>query len=433
MKKEFEQLNSIQRSQLEVLLKKCKSLSEIAKELNVSRQTIYRELLRNSTTESKDLIGCKYSCINFLECHKGKSSKSTFCPHNCIKYNPGRQDCLKKYPFTCNYCKKRVSCRYLHYYYHAENASYTYHTRISEANNIPKTSFNDIEKINIIVSPLIKKGQSVEAILFNHPEIKHSPLTIRKWINKGYLECKLSELRMTGRRLPSKNYNYSKKHDYQLLSSRKIGHKYTDYLNYVKSNPNALIIQLDTVIGCIDGKYSVLTIEIVKYKFQFGILLKEHTAKAVFDALSNIFNGLIALDNEYGLAMFPYFGELILTDNGPEFDSILSLSESNSNIHVFYCHPLSSFEKGACERNHVLIRYVHYKGWSFDGMTQDDINILFSNINSYPRKTLKGKTPYQCVLEDPYLGKEFLDLIGINKVECDDVILNPSLLKKIKK
>lgn len=43
------------------------------------------------------------------------------------------------------------------------------------------------------------------------------------------------------------------------------------------------------------------------------------------------------------------------------------------------------------------------------------------------------KTPYQCVLEDTRLGKEFLNLINISKVERDDVILNPSLLRKIKK
>ena len=66
-------------------------------------------------------------------------------------------------------------------------------------------------------------------------------------------------------------------------------------------------------------------------------------------------------------------------------------------------------------------------------MNQDDIQKLFSNINSYPRKSLNGKTPYQYVEEDTRFGKEFLDLIGINKIPCDDVILNPSLLKSIKK
>lgn len=73
------------------------------------------------------------------------------------------------------------------------------------------------------------------------------------------------------------------------------------------------------------------------------------------------------------------------------------------------------------------------KGWSFDSLEQKDIDLLFSHINSYPRKSLNKKTPYQSVIEDPRLGKEFLDLININKVNCDDVTLNPSLLRKIKK
>ena len=113
---------------------------------------------------------------------------------------------------------------------------------------------------------------------------------------------------------------------------------------------------------------------------------------------------------------------------------------SNNDIYVVdkefiitYCNPLSSFEKDSCERNHVLFRYIQYKGCSFDNFKQEDVNLLFSNINSYPKKSLKGKTPYQAVFEDPRLGKEFLNPIEIYKVNCDDVTLNPSLLRKIKK
>lgn len=267
----------------------------------------------------------------------------------------------------------------------------------------------------------------------NHPEINESALTIRNWIAKGILNCKLSELRMTGRRKPSSSYNYSKKHDYTILSSKKIGHKYTDYRLYMSEHPNALVIQLDTVIGCIDGKYSVLTIHIVNYRFQFGILLEAHTKDEVFKKLSELFASMKEIETADGMPFYSTFTEVILTDNGPEFDALLNFCDQDSNIHVFYCHPLSSFEKGACERNHVLVRYIQYKGWTFDGMNQDDIQKLFSNINSYPRKSLNGKTPYQCVEEDTRFGKEFLDLIGINKIPCDDVILNPSLLKSIKK
>ena len=433
MKKGLKQLNTIQRAKLQTLLKVKKSLQEISDELGVSRQTLYREILRNSYHVSKDTLYVKSSCIHYLECLKGQSRLKFACPNNCIKYEPGRQDCLKKYPFTCNNCRKKAKCTFLHYYYDPEKASNEYHLRLQCANDGPKTKEADIKKIDKIVSPLVKKGQSVEAILMNHPEINVSALTIRNWIAKGILNCKLSELRMTGRRKPSSSYNYSKKHDYTILSSKKIGHKYTDYRLYISEHPNALVIQLDTVIGCIDGKYSVLTIHIVNYRFQFGILLEAHTKDEVFKKLSELFASMKEIETAYGMPFYSTFTEVILTDNGPEFDALLNFCDQDSNIHVFYCHPLSSFEKGACERNHVLVRYIQYKGWTFDGMNQDDIQKLFSNINSYPRKSLNGKTPYQCVEEDTRFGKEFLDLIGINKIPCDDVILNPSLLKSIKK
>ena len=433
MKKEYEQLNSIQRTQLQTLLKVKKSLSEISKEIGVSRQTLYRELLRNSYTISLDKPGIKSSCIHYIECRRNNKSYRLECPKDCIKYQPGRQSCLKKYPFVCNNCCKRKHCQFLHFYYDSEHASTNYHERISDDKKVPKTNLSKINKINKIISPLVKKGQSIEAILMNHSEIKFSSLTIRNWIKQGLLDCKLSEFRMTGRRIPSKQYDYSKKKNYNRLSSMKIGHKYNDYRLYLQDHPNSLIVQLDTVIGCIDGNKSILTIHIVNHKFQFGIILEHHTKEEVFDRLSELFLKLKYFENKTGLAIYSSFTELILTDNGPEFDALLNFCNSDPNIHIFFCHPLSSFEKGSCERNHVLVRYIHYKGWSFDNLNQDDVDLLFSNINSYPRKSLQNKTPYQSVLDDPRLGKEFLDIINISKVNGDDVILNPSLLKKIKK
>ena len=68
-----------------------------------------------------------------------------------------------------------------------------------------------------------------------------------------------------------------------------------------------------------------------------------------------------------------------------------------------------------------------------DGYSQKDIDLLFSNINSYPRRSLNKKTPYDSVLSDHRLGKKFLDFVNISKVNCDDVTLNPSLLRCVKK
>ena len=106
---------------------------------------------------------------------------------------------------------KKRHCQFLHYYYDSEDASVNYHNRISNDRKIPKTKEEIIKEINKIVSPLVKKGQSIEAILINHPEIEVSSLTIINWIKYGLLDCKLSEFRMFGRRIPSKQYDYSKK------------------------------------------------------------------------------------------------------------------------------------------------------------------------------------------------------------------------------
>ncbi len=67
--------------------------------MNVSRQMLYRELLRNSYPVSKDKPGVKSSCIHYFECKRNNKSYRLECPHDCIKNQPGRTHCLKKISF----------------------------------------------------------------------------------------------------------------------------------------------------------------------------------------------------------------------------------------------------------------------------------------------------------------------------------------------
>ena len=55
-------------------------------------------------------------------------------------------------------------------------------------------------------------------------------------------------------------------------------------------------------------------------------------------------------------------------------------------------------------------------------LTQEQVNYMFSNINSYVRKSKGDKTPYDIVLRK--FGKAFVDSIGITKVEKKKVDLN---------
>ena len=52
---------------------------------------------------------------------------------------------------------------------------------------------------------------------------------------------------------------------------------------------------------------------------------------------------------------------------------------------------------------------------------------MFSHINSTPRASLGGKTPYEAF--SFFYGTEILDKLSIQKIEKDMVTLQPYLLK----
>ena len=64
-------------------------------------------------------------------------------------------------------------------------------------------------------------------------------------------------------------------------------------------------------------------------------------------------------------------------------------------------------------------------------LTQEKVNLIFSHINSYYRPGLNGVIPYD--LAEMVLGKEFLDIIEIKKIEPQNINLTQSVTKKIKK
>ena len=87
------------------------------------------------------------------------------------------------------------------------------------------------------------------------------------------------------------------------------------------------------------------------------------------------------------------------------------------------------------ERNHEEIRRILVKGSSFDALTQEDVNLALSHVNSAPRPSLDGKTPYdEFVSFHGERGREFLEKLGIRRVNAESVVLDPILLgEKFKK
>ncbi len=71
---------------------------------------------------------------------------------------------------------------------------------------------------------------------------------------------------------------------------------------------------------------------------------------------------------------------------------------------MFYCDAGSPYQKGAIEVNHELIRRIIPKGSPMDGFTQPDIFRMMNHINSYKRKKLNNRTPYEAF--SFYYGEE---------------------------
>lgn len=115
-----------------------------------------------------------------------------------------------------------------------------------------------------------------------------------------------------------------------------------------------------------------------------------------------------------------------LTDNGVEFSYFyqIEINEDGEKIcSTFFTNPYKATDKAECERLHELVRYFLPKGKSLDLLTQEMIDEMFSNINSYIRKSIGDKTPYDLVKKK--FGKEFLNKIGIKRIANKKVRLRP--------
>ena len=99
-----------------------------------------------------------------------------------------------------------------------------------------------------------------------------------------------------------------------------------------------------------------------------------------------------------------------------------------NRTNVFYCDPSAPYQKGACEVNHQLIRRILPKGSSTDDLTQKDIFLMMDHINSYKRKKLNNRSPYEAF--SFYYGEDVLRKLGRKPVAAENIILKPKLLKK---
>ena len=191
----------------------------------------------------------------------------------------------------------------------------------------------------------------------------------------------------------------------------------------MKQNPDTPIVEMDSVEGKKSGKV-LLTIHFVNCSFMLAFIREHNDAQSVID----IFN---YLQNILGIDKFKELFILILTDNGSEFSNPteieFDLNTGEKRTQIFYCHPSSPYEKGSCEVNHELLRRILPKGTSFDNLTQEDIDLIMSHINSYKRKKLNNVSPL--TLFSTIYGKDTVDKLNIREINSNDINLTSNILK----
>ena len=185
------------------------------------------------------------------------------------------------------------------------------------------------------------------------------------------------------------------------------GRKYIDFLNYTKENPDINIVEMDSVEGKKGGKV-LLTIHFVNCNFMLAFIRDHNDSQSVI----NIFN---EIEDKLNIGIFRKLFPIILTDNGSEFSNPTKIEFNNitseKRTQIFYCEPGRSDQKGSCEVNHELIRRVLPQGTSFDNLSQNDLDLLMSHINSYKRKKLNDCSPLQ--LFNLIYGNNIANKLGI--------------------
>lgn len=388
---------------------------QIAELVGKSQSTIAKEIKRNRILKPKNTFNDESNkCIHLNDCK--------VCFNRCKDYE--EPPCFDRDRFVgaCNNCSKLSKCRLDKYFYKAKSAQSNYEYTLRDSREGVNLNTTELFSIAHTIKPLIEQGQSIYTILQNHKEIKLCPKTLYTYIEIGLFNDwginNLSLKRKVKRKV--KNKKLKKRNE----PTDYTGRKYQDYLEFIKQHPNIPTTEMDTIYNSQSGPY-IQTFIFENTGLMIGKLHQVKNSESMSNSLTEFQD---ILEDDYSKLF-----SLLLTDRGSEFAKPrlfeINYDTGEFRTNIFYCDPQTPSQKPHVENNHNFVRDILPRGMDWYHLTQEKIDLMFSHINSTPRSSLGGKTPYEAFTF--FYGEDILKKLNIQKIEKDKVTLQPYLIKNI--
>ena len=146
--------------------------------------------------------------------------------------------------------------------------------------------------------------------------------------------------------------------------------------------------EMDTVVSAKNTGLSCLLV-LSERMTREEIIIKIKNKKS-----SSVVHALNMLERRLGSKSFREKFLTITCDNGVEFLDMAGIEKSRytkgNRTMVYYCHPYSSYERGTNENINRMIRRFFPKGTNFDDVSKEQVSMVESWINNYPRKIFGG-------------------------------------------
>jgi len=422
------------RRDIERKLRLGKSVAEIARDIGRPESTVAREVKNRRIDSAKGMSAknslcalfdsCRRTCVCAVPCGMRKLCRNCHrCFEACAEFVRRACPRLASSPFVCNGCEKIRTCPLKKKFYLAEGAQDNYGGILRESRRGIQTGDAALRRMDGVFSACAARKQSIRNIMANNPgAFPVCERTVYTYTASKLFAAGRGDLPFACARKPRKRKAVTK-----TCARCRAGRTYKDFVAYTQANADAPVTEMDTVEGAAGGSV-IFTFSFTRERLMVGFASREKDAASCARVIGKLWRAA-------GPALFRKLFAVVLTDNGPEFSDPASVEADPTpgacepRARMFYCDAYCASQKPHVERTHGDMRRILPKGVPLDSLSQEDVSLVFSHVDSYTRGVIDNRTPFDLFVENHgEAGRLFLERLGIVRVPDNEVTLMPEIL-----